>query len=119
VKAKELVQETSSAYKVLLPYLLSLAWDSRRFESPPEINRLREAVASWKRVQHLETGEPIEWSDLALATIFRGLNLNDWKFSTGMQLWANMTPIGAKPKMQFQGTQLRGTKNPVSRRVAA
>ena len=26
----------------------------------------------------------------------------DWTFSERMQLRANVTPIGAKPKMQFQ-----------------
>ncbi|NMC06629.1 MAG: hypothetical protein GYA24_15535 [Candidatus Lokiarchaeota archaeon] len=103
VKTKELVQETSSAYKDLLPYLLSLAWDSQRFNSPPETTaRLLAGVASWKRVQHLEASEPIEWSDLALATIFRGLNLNDWKFSACMQLRTNVALIDARPKMQFQ-----------------
>jgi hypothetical protein len=86
VKSKELVQETSSAYKDLLPYLLSLTWDARRFNQPGEQAKLRQAVASWKRVQHLEAGEPVEWSTSALAQIFRGLNLNDWKFSEGMQL---------------------------------
>jgi hypothetical protein len=77
---------------------------------PAETAKLREAVASWKRVQHLEASEPVEWSDLAITTIFRGLNLNDWKFSAGMQLQANVAPIGAKPKMQFQSSQLRGSR---------
>jgi hypothetical protein len=58
VKNKELVQETSSAYKNMLPYLLSLTWDSRRFNQPGEQEKLLVAVASWKRVQHLEAGEP-------------------------------------------------------------
>ncbi len=110
VKNKDLVQETSSAYKDRLPYLLSLTWDSRRFSQPGEHGKLLAAVASWKRVQHLEAGEPIEWAEPAHAQIFRGLNSQDWKFSEMMQLRANVTPIGAKPKMQFQSTQLRGSR---------
>jgi hypothetical protein len=47
-------------------------------------------------------------NDPALAQIFRGLNAQDWKFSTGMKLATNVTPIGAKPKMQFQAMQLLG-----------
>jgi hypothetical protein len=105
VKSKELVQE-ASAYKDLLPYLLTLAWESQHFDLPPEVARLLGAVASWKRVQHLEAGEPVEWSGLALAQIFHGLNAQDWKFSKSMQLAANVSPIGAKPKMQFQATQM-------------
>jgi hypothetical protein len=40
----------------------------------------------------------------------RGLNERDWKFSKGMQLATNVSPIGAKPKMQFQSSQLRGSR---------
>jgi hypothetical protein len=43
-------------------------------------------------------GEPVEWSYLALAAIFRGQNHNDWKFSEDMQLRANVTTIGANPR---------------------
>jgi hypothetical protein len=82
----------SSAYKDLL----SLTCDSRRFNLSAEVARLLDAVASWKRVQHLEAGEQVEWSGLAMAQIFRGLNTHDWKFSERMQLRANVTPAGAK-----------------------
>jgi hypothetical protein len=99
MKKKDLVQETSSAYNDRLPYLLSF---SRRFNLPGEYGKLLAPVASWKRVQHLEASEPIEWAEPARTQIFRGLNSQDWKFSEGMQLRANVTPIGAKPKMQFQ-----------------
>ncbi len=105
VKSKDLMQETSSAYKDRLPYLLLLTWDSRRFNHPGEHEKLLQAVASWKRGQHLEATEPIEWAEPAIAQIFRGLNAQDWKFSNGMKLAANVTPIGAKPKMQFRNTQ--------------
>jgi hypothetical protein len=108
VKSKDHVQATSSAYKDRLPYLLSLTWDSRCFNLPGELEKLLTAVASWKRVQHLEAGEPIEWAEPALAQIFRGLISQEWKFSERMQLRANVTPIGAKPKMQFQAMQLLG-----------
>jgi hypothetical protein len=110
VKAKELVQETSSAYKDVLPYLLVIAWEARQFNLSLDVSQLLGKVASWKRVQHLEAGEPVEWSTLALAQIFKGLNDRDWKFSEGMQLRSNVTPIGAKPKMQFQSSQLRGSR---------
>ncbi len=50
VKAKELVQETSSAYNDVLPYLLSLTWDSRRFNLPGEHEKLIQAVASCKYI---------------------------------------------------------------------
>jgi hypothetical protein len=55
----------------------------------PDAARLREMVATRKRVQHLKPVEP------ALATIFRSLNLNDLKFSERLQLRSNVTLIGA------------------------
>lgn len=90
VKNKDLVQETSSAYRDLFSYLLSLTWDSQRFNQPGVQGRLLQAVAAWKRVQHLEAAEPIEWDEPALAQIFRGLNAQEWKFSERLQLQANL-----------------------------
>jgi hypothetical protein len=56
----------------------------------------------------LEAGGLIEWIEPALAQVFRGLNAQDWKFSKGMKFAANVTPIGAKPKMQFKATPFLG-----------
>jgi hypothetical protein len=65
MKNKKLMQETSSASRNLLSSLLSLTWDSRRFNLPGEDGKLLAAVASWKRVQHLEVAEPPALSYLA------------------------------------------------------
>jgi hypothetical protein len=73
-------------------YLLSLTCDSRRFNQRGEHERLRQAVASWKRVQHLEVCEPIEWAEPAHAQIFRGVNTQDWKFSKRIHIILYLTP---------------------------
>jgi hypothetical protein len=54
-----------------------LTWDSQRFNQSGEHEKLLAAVASWKRVQHLEATEPIECADPAIAQVFKGLNAQE------------------------------------------
>ena len=110
VKSKDLVQYTSSAYRYLRAYLFSILWGSKSFSLSEDERSLKQKVLSWKKIQHLNQKEPIEWTNHATNTIFRGLRSRSWKFSSRLQLGATITSIGAKPKIQFQNGQLRGSR---------